>query len=270
MLNGGAISEAHKVCNYPSQNNISGFNFAQKMVSHLKELGGEIKQETVKEIKKEKDFFKVITNKDEYEAKNILLATGRKKQKLDIPGEDEFLSRGVSYCATCDAAFYKEKTVAVAGGGNTAVTAALLLTEYAKKIYIIYRGDNFFRVEPAWLKLLEKEKKIETIFGTNIKKIYGDKFVSGMILDNEKNLDVDGVFVEIGFFPDKKFAEQLGVLTDKGYIIVDNFQKTNIDHIFAAGDATNNPLKQAITACAEGAIAATSVYEKLKKENADE
>jgi len=265
-LNGGAISEAHKVCNYPSQNNINGFELTQQMVNHLKELGGEIRGEEVINIEKKENEFIISTNKEKYFTKKIIFATGREKQISGIPREEEFLGKGISYCATCDGAFYKNKIVAVIGGGNAAITAALLLSEYAKKVYIIYRKDNFFRVEPAWLNQLEKEKKIEPIFNSNVKEILGEDFVEGIILDNNKKLDLNGVFIEIGFKPNEQIPKMLNLKTEKGYIIIDDQQKTNIDGVFASGDCTNNSLKQVITACAEGAIASTKVYEDLKLE----
>ena len=266
-LPGGAISEAHKVCNYPSQNEISGFELTQKMLSHLKSLKGEVRQKRIDSIKKGKDFFMVKTSNEEYKAKKIVLATGRDKIKLDVPGEEELLGKGVSYCATCDAAFYKDKVVSVVGGGNSAITAALLLSEYAKKVYIIYRKDSFFRAEPAWIEQLEKEKKIEPVFNAVVTKINGKDSVESVVLDNGKKLEVDGIFIEIGFKPKKDFVDELGLKTDeKGYIITDKFQKTNISGLFAAGDGTDNHLKQVITASAEGAIAVTSAYEELKLE----
>jgi len=265
-LQGGAISEAHKVCNYPSQNNISGFKLTQEIVEHVKELSGEIVQEQVVKINKEKDFFKINTNKKEYFTKKIILSTGRKKNTLNVPGEKEFLGKGVSYCATCDSAFYKDKIVAVVGGGNAAITAALLLADYSKKVYIIYRKDSFFKAEPAWVTQLEKEKKIESIFNSKIKEIIGKDFVKGIILEDGKKFDLDGVFIEVGFSPDEILANELGLKKEKGYIIAGKNQETNIKGIFAAGDCTNNSLKQVITACAEGAIASTSVYEELKLE----
>jgi len=266
ILQGGTISEAHRVCNYPSQNNISGFELTQKIVNHLEELGGKIKQEEILDIKQKKEFFIVKTNKQKYSTKKIILAIGREKRKLNILKEDEFLGRGISYCATCDAAFFKDKITGVVGGGNAAITAALLLAEYAKKVYIIYRKDKFTKVDPAWLKELKANNKIESIFNSNITEIYGKNSIEGVKLDNGKNIKLDGVFVEIGFIPQKTISRSLGIKTENGYIITDKFQKTNIKGIFAAGDITNNPLKQVITACGEGAIAATSAYEEIKKE----
>jgi len=263
-LNGGAISEAHKICNYPSQNNITGFELTMKIVNHVKELHGEIIQESVEKIKKKKYGLEIQTNKKKYSAKKIILAIGRERQKLDIPGEKEFLGRGVGYCATCDAALYKDKIVAVAGGGNAAITAALLLAEYAKKVYVIYRKDKFSRADPVWVKQLEKEEKIESLFNSNIKEIYGENLVKGVILDTGKKIELNGIFIEIGFAPNESLIDSLGLKTEKGYIITDRNQRTSVKDIFAAGDAANNSMKQIITACAEGAVASKSIYEEFK------
>ena len=265
-LLGGIISKANKVCNFPSYRSISGLELSLKMTEHAKDSGVKIRNEKVQSIKKNDKIFEIKTNKSAYKAKKIILALGRKKRKLNIPGENKFLGKGVSHCATCDAGFFKEKNVAVIGGGNAALTAALLLAKYAKKTYIIYRKKNFFRAEPAWIKQVKKNKKIETLFNTNVKEILGKEKVEKIKLDNTGNLEVSGVFIEIGSVPDKKFSKQLGLKTQEGYIIVNKKQETNVKGIFAAGDITNTPLKQVITACSEGAIATASVYEELKKE----
>jgi len=262
---GGTITEAHKVCNFPSEEEINGFELGSKMIKQAEALGAEIKSEKVEDIKKDNDEFKVKTDKGLYKTKSIILAAGRKKQKLNIPGEKEFLGKGVSYCATCDAAFYKEKTVAVVGGSNSALTAALLLSEYAKKVYIIYRKDKFFRAEPAWKKQIEKNKKIKCIFNSNIKEIHGKESVKEVLLSSGETLTLDGVFVEIGAVPDETLTKKTDINTENGYIIVNKKQETNIKGIYAAGDLTNNPLKQVITACGEGAIAAKTAFDELKK-----
>ena len=194
------------------------------------------------------------------------MAIGRKKQKLGVKEEDKFLGKGVSYCAICDAGFFKNKTVAVVGGSNAALTAALLLAKYAKTVYIIYRKESFFRAEPAWVNQIEKNKKIQSIFNSEIKEICGDNSVERVRLNNGDLLELDGIFVEIGSIPDEKFLKQLGLKTEKRYIKVNKKQETNIKGIFAAGDITNNPLKQIITACGEGAVATTSAYEEIKLE----
>ena len=266
-LPGGMISEAHNVCNFPSYKSISGMELTKKIIEQVEDLGVEIKQENVEEIKKNK-VFEIKTNNLTYKAKKIILAIGTKRRKLNVKGEDKFLGKGISYCATCDATFFKNKVVAVIGGSNAALTAALLLSEYAKKVYIIYRKEKFFRAEPMWISQVEKNKKIEIIFNANIKEIYGINSVDGVKLDTKKDLKVDGVFIEIGSIPDEKISKQLKLKTEKNYIVVDKKQQTSLGGVYATGDITNNLLKQVITACGEGAIAATSAYEEIRrKEN---
>lgn len=264
-LQGGMMSESHRICNFPTQNNISGLELTSKLVNHVKELKGEIKQEKAEDIRKQAGKFRVKTNKNEYFAKKIILAAGTEKRKLNVPGEKEFSGKGVSYCAICDAGFFKNKIAGVIGGSNAALTAALLLAEYAKKVYIIYRKNKFSRAEPAWIKQVKENKKIEILFNSNIKEIRGKGKVEKVKLDNGKILKLEGIFVEIGSVPNEKFSKQLQLKTEEGYIKVSKKQKTSVKGIYAAGDITNNPLKQVITACAEGAIAANSAYEEIKK-----
>ncbi len=264
-LNGGTISEAHKVCNFPSYKDIHGFELSQKMVEHAKENNAEIINESVKTIKKSGEIFELITDNDKYSSKKIILALGRKKRMLDVKGEKKLLGKGVSYCATCDGAFFKDKVVAVVGGSNSALTAALLLSEYAKKVYIVYRKSKFFRAEPAWIKQTDGNKKIEYLFNKEIKEIIGKNLVEKIILNDNSELKVDGVFIEVGSVPDETLTKQLEIDTENGYVIVDRGQRTNIKGVFAAGDITDNPLKQAITAAAEGAIAAATAYGEMNK-----
>jgi len=266
-LPGGLISEAYEICNFPTYEMITGMELSQKMINQVMKLGVEIKYEEVSEIRKnEENLFVVKSISGEYLARRIILAIGTERRKLNVKGEKEFTGKGVSYCATCDAAFYKDKTVAVVGGGDTALTSALLLSEFAKKVYIIYRRDRFFRAEPTWIEQVEKNEKIEPVFNSNIIEIYGDEVVRGVKLDTGKDLKLDGVFIEIGSVPDTRLPDMLGIKTEKGYIVVDKYQRTNVEGVYAAGDITNNPLKQAVTACGEGAIAANSAYESLRDE----
>ena len=169
-LEGGMISEAHEVCNFPSYISITGMELTKKLVTQVENLNIEIKQEMVKEIKKNK-LFEIKTDNSNYKSKKIILAIGKEKVKLNVKGEKEFLGKGVSYCATCDATFYRDKTVAVVGGSDAALTAALLLSEYAKKVYIVYRKEKFFRAEPMWIKQVENNEKIEPIFNSIIKEL---------------------------------------------------------------------------------------------------
>lgn len=267
---GGQAIEAHKIENWPGTISVSGFELMQKMREHAEKLGGEIIMDSVSGIAKEGDMFAITTHAEQYKAKNLILALGMDYKKLNIPGEEEFKGKGVSYCPTCDAAFFRDKIVAVAGGGNSAASAAQLLSEYASRVYIIYRGDKL-KIDPSYLENFAKNEKIKIIYNTNIKEIRGDKAVEKIVLDkkyNEKDeLEVQGVFIEIGSEPGVELPRQLGVKVDEqGFIIVNSDQSTNISGIYAAGDATtgSNKMRQVLTAAAEGAIAAASAYKKLQ------
>ncbi len=269
QLPGGMASEAHKVCNFPSYENITGFELTTKMYNHAKSLGVEIKQEFVDEIEKVSNEFKIKTGQEEYLAKKIIIATGSKRKKLGREREEELTGKGVSYCATCDAGFYKDKVASVVGGGNSALTAALLLSKYAKKVYVIYRKAEFCKAEPAWVEEVKSEPKIEIIYDTNVTRLIGEQKLEKIELDKKgekSEIKVDGLFIEVGSIPQTKVAEKAGVKLDCKNIEVDKKQKTNVHGIFAAGDVTNNPLKQIITACGEGAVAADSVYKEIIEE----
>lgn len=274
---GGAMSLASAVENYPGFKRISGMKLAQKMADQVKELGGKIKLVEVRGIKKTAEGFSVLTGDKEREEKNeaktIILATGMERRKLGVLGEEEYQGRGVSYCATCDATFFREKTVAVIGGANAAVMSALHLSEFAKNVYLIYRGKAL-RAEPMWSERAEKHPKIEILYETNVKKILGnDDKVTGVELDKSykgsKHLTVDGVFIEIGGVPGTQLVKPLGVELDEGeFVKVAPDMSTNVAGFFAAGDIANvyGEFQQIVIACAEGAMAALSVFKYLKKE----
>ncbi len=263
---GGMVSEAHEIRNFPTHNKITGEEFTEKMNKQVKNLGIEIIQDSVISIKKIDSLFTLKTNLKEYPAKKIILAMGSEKRKLELKDENKFIGKGVSYCATCDAPFFREKIVGVVGGSNSALTAALLISKFADKVYIIYRQDNFFRAEKIWVEEIESHDKIKIIFNSNIAELKGDNVLEGVKLDNGRELKLDGLFIEIGSIPSVKLAEHLGIELDGNHIKTDNKQKTNVNGIFAAGDITNNPLKQIITACSEGAIAANSAHLELNSE----
>jgi thioredoxin reductase (NADPH) len=261
---GGYMSEAPQVENYPGFKSISGMELAKTMREQVQNLGVEIVEEEVVEIKP--GFSAKTKSNQKFEGKNIILALGTERRRLNIKGESEFTGRGVSYCATCDGAFFRDKVVAVAGGANSAVVSALLLAKFAKEVHIIYR-NNPLRADPVWIEKMKKVKNIKVHCCTNISEIKGTKMVESILLDNGNTMKVDGVFVEIGSVPMVSLATSLGVKLDKeGYIIVDSAQKTNIDGIYAAGDLStgSNKLRQIITACAEGAVAADSIHKALK------
>jgi len=267
---GGQANEAHKIENWPGTFSISGLELTQKMRQHAEKLGARIFMDSVSNIAGEGDAWNITTHTDQYKAKYIILALGMEYKKLQIPGETEFKGRGVSYCPTCDAPFFKDKVVAVIGGGNSAGSAALLLAEYASKVYLIYRGEKL-KVDPAYEEKISKNEKIEVIYNTNIREIKGEKSVEKIILDKKFNgsdeLAVQGVFIEIGSEPGVELTKQLSVNVDEqGFIIVNPDQSTNVEGVYAAGDATtgSNKTRQILTAAAEGAVAASSVYKKLQ------
>jgi len=271
-LHGGLMTSSHKICNYPSETEISGMDLAKKMLNHVEQLGATPVSSSVDRIEKnERGFRVVLSNNDVIEAKNILLATGTRHRRLGVTDEARFAGRGISYCATCDAAFFKNKTVAVVGGSDSANTAALYLAGIAARVYQIYRGKEL-RGETAWIEQIKQEPKIEIITETNIAAVFGEQKLSEVELDRpyggKTRLSIDGLFVEIGSDPDGELIGQLGIATDeKGYVIVSSSQKTNIPGVWAAGDITNasDGFRQIVTAESEGAIAARSIFYDIKK-----
>jgi thioredoxin reductase (NADPH) len=269
---GGTASEAHKICNYPGFDDISGMELSNKMYEHAKNTGCNIKFESIANIEKVNNHFKLTTDLNkEYEAKTVLLAVGTERTKLSIPNEDKFLGKGLSYCATCDANFYKDKVVGVIGGSSAATMAAVMLSDLSKKVYILYRGEEL-RGDPTWKRQALKKENIEVLYKTVVTKLIGDDQLESLELNREyegsNTLDVDGVFVEIGSEPNKNLPQKIGIKTDKnGYIEVDEAQRTNIKGIWAAGDCTTNSngFRQVVTAVSEGAIASDDIYKYLNR-----
>lgn len=269
---GGVITTTNVVENYPGFIKLSGTEIAKNIEDHARSYDKvKIKEEKASEIKNHGKYFIIKTNKSEYNAKAILFATGTKWRKLDIPGSKEFENKGVVYCALCDGPLFKNKIVAVIGGSDSAAKDALLLTEHAKKVYIIYRGDEI-HPEPINLERIKQNKKIEVINKTNLIEIKGSQSVESVVLDNpykgKKELDLNGVFVAIGHIVLSDLAKSLGVkLNNKGEIIINHMDSsTNITGVFAAGDVTDKPFKQLITGVADGCTAAFSAYEYITKE----
>ncbi|MFH1823325.1 MAG: FAD-dependent oxidoreductase [archaeon] len=262
-LIGGMTTYAHKVENYPGIDEISGMDLIKKMHAQLKKYPIDIKQEQIIGAKKGKEFV-VKTKKDEYRSKAIIFAAGTERKKLNLPGAEDFIGKGLSYCAICDAPLFKNKVVVVIGGSDAAVMDSIMLSQHAKKVYLVYRRKEL-RAEPVWIDEVLSNKKIEVIYDEELKKIIGSKVVEKIKL-NRRELEVSGVFVDIGSVPSTVLIKKLGLKTDKcDYIITDANRKTNVDGVFAAGDCIETPLKQIITACADGAIAATSAFKFLKR-----
>lgn len=255
---GGIALEASEIGNWLGEKSISGLELMKKFHEHVKSLGVEIRQKEVDSIEKN-EYFRV----NEEETRAVIFATGSIRRKLPAKGADKFEGRGISYCATCDAPFYKGKTVAVVGGGDAAAVAAVQLAPYADQIYIFVRGREM-RAEPINQQNIKKNKKIKILHNTEIVEVFGNKKVEGIILKNNKKMKLDGIFVEIGAMPAIDLAKHIGVkLNQNNEIIVDKAQRTNVRNVYAVGDCTNNLFKQIITAAAEGAVASLSCFNDL-------
>ncbi len=261
--------EAQIIDNYPGLPDISGIDFMEKLKEHAKKLNIEIREERVLSLLKEKNEFKVKTEKNEYETKAIIIATGARYRKALIPGESEFVGKGVSYCPTCDAPFYKDKKVAVIGGGDSAVSGALLLKEIGADVILIHRRNELRAVESLQKKLFELKIKVK--WNKIPVEIKGKDFVNSLIVQDvntkeKEEIAINGVFICIGTVPTSELAKDLGIEIDKnGFIKVNKNQETNIKGVFAAGDCCDNPLKQIISACSDGAIASTSAYKYIRE-----
>ncbi len=272
-ISGGLTTQTHEIGNWLGEQKIAGWEFAQKATEHAKSYGVEIKNFLADEIKKEGEgnFQIFLSNGEKIQARTILIALGSKHRHLGVKGEKELAGKGVSYCATCDGFFYKEKTVAVVGGNDSAAGAAVFLGNIAKKVFVIYRGEQI-RCERFWRESIEKNPKIEVLSNTNIKEIVGKDKLEKLILDNpyqdKEELEVDGVFVEIGSEPNIELLKNLKVeLDEDGYIKIGPDGKTSVKGVWAAGDITtgSNKFKQIITAAAEGAVAVADIQGFLKK-----
>jgi len=262
---GGMAAFAHKICNFPGFDSISGMELAQKLSEQVSALGVEVKADRVIAIAKN-DLFEVRTSGGTCYSRAVILATGSERKKLNLDNEDSFLGRGLSYCATCDAPFYRNKIAGVVGGSDAALTAALLLSEFASKVHIIYRKDSFFRPKPAWVEQVNANNKIEPIFNTNVTSFIGDEMLEAVQLNNRDELKLDGLFIEIGSVPNTELAVGLNVVLENDHIKTDAEQKTNIPKAFAAGDVTTTPFRQIVVAAGQGAVAAHSAYRSIQED----
>ena len=262
MTYGGQIINTPSIENYPALFKVSGFDFATNLYNQAKELGSEIKFEKVIKIIPGKEK-KVITFTNSYKAKAIIIATGAVSRKLNLPNEDEFVGKGISYCATCDGNFYKGQVVAVNGGGNTAFEDAIYLADIAKKVYLIHRR-NEFRADASLVEQAKKKKNIEFILNSKIIKLNGDDKLSSITLNNNKELNIDGLFIAIGKVPETSNFASVVKTTKDGYFESNEECLTNQEGIFVAGDAREKELRQLVTATSDGAIAATAAIKYLK------
>lgn len=261
---GGQIINSNSIDNYPGVTNTDGFTFATNIYNQAIELGMEYKTEKVIELTKNKE---VITTKSKYKGKSIIIATGLKQRKLELPNEDKFIGKGVSYCALCDGNFYKNLDVLVVGGGNTALEDAIYLSNICNKVYLVHRR-NEFRGEKHYIDIIKSKNNIELILDSNVVSINGDNKLESITLINnktnkEQTLNISGLFIAIGHIPNSEEFKDIINLSD-GYIDSPNCT-TNIDGIFVAGDIRNKDLRQLVTATSDGAIAATLAINYLEK-----
>ncbi|MFW9828973.1 MAG: NAD(P)/FAD-dependent oxidoreductase [Candidatus Thorarchaeota archaeon] len=264
---GGLIATTHLVENYPAITSTSGQGLMDMFKDHMDSLKIPYISDEIRNIEKVDDHFVLHSFFQKFNAFSLVIATGSKRRKLGIPGEEQFAGHGVSYCATCDGPFYRDKVVCVIGGSDSAAKEALFLAKNSKKVYIIYRGDDI-RAEPINKKRVLENEKIEIIYRTNIVEIKGNNTVKSVIFENGKEFEVDGVFIEIGSNPNSGLAKSIGVETnEKGEIKINRKSETNIPGIFAAGDVADAPFKQAITGVSEGVIAAYSAFDYVKEMN---
>lgn len=265
---GGLTMEAPNVENYPAFKSISGMELMEKMKEHVQEYTKLHFFEEVVELKKKKSSIGIVTGKKEYDVGALVLATGTEHRKLNVKGEEELRGKGISYCATCDGFFFKDKDVVVVGGGSSAVIEAIFLRQLGCRVSIVHRRDEL-RAEKA-LEDEAVEKGVKIIWSHTVEEIIGKENVEGIKLKNVKTgkmqvKKIDGVFISVGEVPQSTLAKKVGVKTDeKGYIVTDTMQRTNIPRIYAAGDVTGG-IRQIVTACAQGARAALASTEVLGK-----
>lgn len=262
----GQIAVSERVDNYLGLYGESGFDLGEKFRSHAVSLGVEFIENEVNRIVPEDNFCNIaFTDNKNIQAKTIIYAAGANPRKLCIKGEREFTGKGVSYCAVCDGAFYKDKTVAVVGGGDTALQDALLLSKIAKTVYLVHRRDEF-RANKSLQKSVKETQNIKLVLNSVVKEIIGDKKVSSVRIisnGNEESLNVDGIFIAVGTVPNSILLNGIAQLDDNGHVVANEDGITSVKGIFAAGDVRTKKLRQVVTAVSDGANCVQSVEEYL-------
>ena len=265
---GGQMTQTTQIDNYPGfDEGIDGFTLGFKMQSGAHRFGADTKQTEVKNVELSDKIKRIVTADGDFYAKSVIVATGAEHKHLGLNDEEKLIGRGVGYCAACDGMFFKDKTVAVIGGGNSAAADALLLSKICKKVFVIHRREKL-RAEKFYHEPLKNADNVEFLWNNVAVKFLYDMKVSGLIIknikeDTERKINVDGIFISIGRIPETQlFKEQLD-MDEKGYIIADETTRTNIDGVFAAGDVRTKPVRQIATAVADGATAAHFAEEYL-------
>ncbi|MFI8715225.1 thioredoxin-disulfide reductase [Brevibacillus brevis] len=275
---GGQMANTEDIENYPGFTSILGPDLSTKMFEHAQQFGAEYAYGEIKEIRDEEPYKRVITGDKEYLTKSVIVATGAEHRLLGVQGEKELSGRGVSYCAVCDGAFFRNKELVVVGGGDSAVEEAVFLTRFASKVTIVHRRDQF-RAQKILQKRAFDNEKIEVIWDTELKEIRGEGKVQAVLLQNTKTgeqreFPADGVFIYVGMDPLTASVRPLGITNDAGYVLTDEKMNTKVKGVFAAGDVREKMLRQVVTATGDGSIAAQSAQhyveelnEKLKEQN---
>ena len=255
---GGQITFSPKVENIPGFISLTGNEFAEKLVEQVLEQGADVESCEAMEIR-DGEIKTVVTDDGEYQGKSVIIATGAKHRMLGIDGEERFVGEGISFCAVCDGAFYKNKNVAVVGGGNSALQEAILLSDTAKKVFVVQNLD-FFTGEKKLVEQLEKLDNVEIILGVTVDSFVGDNELEGIVIKNSagetRKLELDGLFVAIGLIPQNEAFKNVVKLDGRGYAEVDESCETETKGIFVAGDCRTKKIRQVTTAAADGAIAA--------------
>lgn len=262
QFQGGQMVTTNEVENYPGFIDITGSDLANIMYEHAKKFGGTMEYKEVLDIQVDGDIKKVITDTETYETKVVILSMGAKPRKLGLEREDELGGKGISYCATCDGGFFRNKVVAVVGGGDTAVEDALHLSRIAEKVYLISRSDSLKANKVAQEKLF-RTSNVEILWNSIVTKLHGEETLNGIQVKNNKivELEMKGLFVAVGSNPSTELVKDLIDLDKQGYIIADENCKTSVDGIFAIGDIRTKGVRQVLTAAADGAV---SIYEAEK------
>lgn len=268
MMQGGQVLTTYDVDNYLGLPGIGGFEMGMKFAEHAKKLGVSFVTENVISMDVAGEVKKVVTDKKEYETRTIIIATGAVHRKAGIPGETEFTGKGVSYCATCDGAFFRNKTTAVVGGGDVAVEDAIYLARICEKVYLIHRRDEF-RAAKSLVNKAKNTQNIEIVLDSTVERISGEAKVSTIEVKNKKTgntaeLAVDGVFFAVGMQPVTAFVDKSVQMNEAGYIVAGEDCATNVPGVYAAGDIRTKQLRQIITAAADGANAVTSVEKYIQ------
>lgn len=262
---GGQILNTNEVDNYPGFIHKSGAELATAMRNHALELGTEILNQNVISVKKNEEIWKILFEEGgELSARSVIAATGADHRALGVSGEQDFIGRGVSYCATCDGAFFKNKTVAVVGGGDTAAEEALYLSEMCDRVYLIHRRDKL-RAKAYLVDAINNKENIIPLLNSEVLEICGYTKVDKIVLNDGRNIEVDGVFVAVGTLPQNELFKDLAETDERGFLVAGEDCRTSADGLFVAGDLRSKRLRQVVTAAADGANAAASVEDYLER-----